>query len=30
MTDQVSNTYETTGRIIVPHILIFKFLNSRR
>jgi hypothetical protein len=28
--DQVSHPYETTGRIIVLYILIFKFVNSRR
>jgi hypothetical protein len=29
MTDKASHTYKTTGKIIVLHILIFMFLDSR-
>jgi hypothetical protein len=28
--DQVSHPYKTTGRIMVLHILTFKFLHNRR
>jgi hypothetical protein len=28
--DQVSHPYSTTDKIIVLHVLIFEFLNSRR
>jgi hypothetical protein len=29
VTDQVSHPYKTTGKIILPYILIFVFLDSK-